>query len=667
MATSSVDISDLPAPTDISDLPAPMDASISRKAKTSVLPQTNPINDAVGGFFRQTVAGAGSQLAGGTRTIWDLALGRGTEQAERDFQTTTSGNLGYEPKTDAERAGAAAAQSSWNPLNWPGVALSWAGKKLGSFAENEGAPAWLSTAAEIAPTATAAFAGPQLARGVAGGVRALRNLKPYTVEAEEVPPGNSQSISAAAADGGAPPEGAAEPMGAPVEGGLPKSAQGPREQTLARVGITNARESAIQGDAKTAAVDYQMTKYDQPAGRAAAAQFEAERNALAAHTENLIGDAGGTVGMDEDALANRGAMIAAPFDRLRQWFSDRTKQLYAQADQAAAAGRGTSYDPTTGATTLTNLEGVDRALADPTFQNTLAARNQQGLLGAVRNQLDFFRQNNPHGFTASTAEQFRQWLNSVWTNDNKYAIGQLKDAVDDDVTKAAGGDVYAQARAIRTLRRTTLDDPNGISQLFDVDPNTPINRTTALEKIPDKLTQLPIDQYANVLKTLREMPEELQPDAQAAIAEIKGHLLNKALQAGTQTSRGVGAQVWGTDRVANVLRTNAAKFRIAFGDDSVAQRGIEDLSNAGQILRVEQGYPGADAQAANAMKRGLISRTLGHLGGAGGAAAGGWMGGPLGAAVGGAAGESAGLSVGQRAAERSALKAWQKRTRPTAP
>lgn len=620
----------------------------------------NPINDFVSGAFRRTVTGMAAPVAGGLHGLWDLALGRGTARAVSDIGATEQavGSFGT-PDGAAGRAGAATAESGWNPLNWPGVALSWTGKKLGGVAESLGAPPAVSAAVEAAPTAAAL-----LTPVVNSAMKA--DWKPYEVEAENVAPeGNAQSISAAAADGGAVPVGGPEPLGAPVEGGLPRRAHSARAETLANVGLENARESAIQGDAKSAAVDYQMTKYDQPAGRAAAAQFEAERDALATHTENLIGEAGGTIGMDEDALANRGATIAQPFDRLRQWFADRTKQLYAEADQRAAAGRGTTYDPKTGATSLTNLESVDRLLSDPSFQNTLAAKNQQGLIGAVRSQLQLFRQNNPHGFMASGAEQFRQWLNQVWSHDNKWAIGQLKDAVDNDVFSAAGEDVYAEARAIRTLRRQTLEDPKGIAQLFDVDPNTPINRSTPIEKIPDRLMQLPAEQYANVLNTLHDMPEELQPEVQAAIGEIKSHLLNKVLQAGTQTSRGVGAQIWGTDRVAQVLRTHAGKFRMTFEGDPAAQAGIEDLSNAGQILRVDSSYPGADAQAANAMKRGLISRTLGHLGGAAGAAAGSAMGGPLGAAAGGAVGESVGLSAGARASERAALKSWNKRVRPT--
>lgn len=629
-------------------------AGPARSASPAQLP-ANPINDFVAGAFRRGVTGAAGGIAGGLHGLWDLAMGRGVDRAVEDIGATQQAVRSFgTPESAAGRTGAATTESGWNPLNWPGVALSWTGKKLGGIGESLGAPPAVSAALETAPTAMALL-GPM-----------VRSMKPYEVEAENgAPPGGPQSLSSAAVGGGA--SGGPEPLGAPVEGGLPEATHASRAQILSDVGIQKARESAIQGDAKSAAVDYQMTKYDQPAGRAAATQFQAERDALAGHAEKMIGDAGGTVGMDEDSVANRGATIAQPFDRLRQWFSDRTKQLYAEADQRAAAGRGTSYDPRTGATSLTNLESVDRVLDDPSFQNTLAAKNQQGLVNAARNQLQLFRKNNPGGFMASGAEQYRQWLNQVWSPDNKWAIGQLKDAVDNDVFSAAGEDVYAQARAIRTLRRQTLEDPQGISQLFDVDPNVSINRSTALEKIPDRLTQLPNEQFANVLKTLRDMPDELQPDAQAAIGEIKSHLLNKILQAGTQTSRGVGAQIWGTDRVAQVLRTHAGKFRLAFEGDPEAQAGIENLSNAGQILRVDPSYPGADAQAANAMKRGLVSRTLGHLGGSAGAAAGAAIGGPLGAAAGGAVGESVGLSAGARASERAALRGWNKRVRTTEP
>lgn len=629
-------------------------------ADFSVADAENPVNRFVAGFASPMVSGLAGGAAGGLHALWDLALGRGLTKANQDVSGAESALT--PPPSTAEHIGAVVGSSPWNPLNWPGMGLSWMGKRLGNAAQAAGAGPVTSGLIESIPAVAATLYS---ARGLVpeGG------LTPYRVAAEEGAPARglagAQSLSAAAADAGALPAGAPEPLGAPVEGGLPEGAQAARKATLARVGIQNARESAVTGDAKSAAVDYQMTKYDQPAGREMAQGFQAERDALAAHTENLIGQTGGTIGMDEDALANRGATIARPFDMLRQWFNDRTRQLYAEADERSSAGHGAAYDPATGATTLTNLDSLDQLVQDPTFQNTLAAKNQQGLAAAVQRQLELFRENNPNGFAAAGAEQVRQWLNQVWTPDNKWAIGHLKDAIDNDVTSAAGEDIYAQARAIRQLRAQTIDNPKGISQLFDVDPNTPINRSTALEKIPDKLTQLPLDQFSNVLNTLENMPPELQADAQAALGEIRGHLLNKLLQAGTETRSGVGAQVWGSDRVAQVLRTNAAKFRVAFQGEPITQSGIEDLSNAGQILKVNQSYPGADAQAANAMKRGLISRSLGHLAGAGGAAVGGWLGGPIGAAAGGASGETVGLSAGARASERSALRAVRKRFVPT--
>lgn len=483
----------------------------------------NPVDQFVQGAFDRAITSTAGAIGGGLKGLWDIAMGNG-QTAPADVQQVEQG-AAYKPQTGAQAAGAATASSNWNPLNWPGIAISKTGQFLGDTAERMGAPPSISTALDVAPAAAAMLYGP---------VRDVATREPYTVEAENVgapatngaavPGANPQSISAASVGQGALPQGAPEPDGPPIEGGYSPEAQAERAAILQRVGITQARESAVEGNAKDAASDVLMSKYDQPAGRAAAAQFEAERNALASHAESIIGETGGTVGMDEDALANRGATIARPFDQLREYFDANTRRLYAEADQRAAG------------TPLTNLDNVDALLQNPSFRNTLLARDQGSLLSAVGNQLEQFRAGNPNGFTAAGAEQVRQWLNQVWTPDNKWAVGQLKDAIDTDVTKTAGEDIYQAARAQRQLKAQTLDNPKGIATLFDTDPNTPINRTTPFERIPDKLTQLPLDQFTNVVQTLKGMPDELQPDAQAALGEIRGHLANKLLQAGTQTA-----------------------------------------------------------------------------------------------------------------------------------
>lgn len=433
----------------------------------------------------------------------------------------------------------------------------------------------------------------------------------------------------------------------PVEGGLGKLTEKTapaiqeRAAILSRVGLEAARDSALEGDAKAAATDWQLSKFDEPAGAAAKAHFDAERTALQKHAEGIIEKTGGTLGMDEDSLNSRGQTIARPFDDLADWFDQKRKTLYAAADARAQGAP------------VTNLDSVDALLKDPRFRNTLLAKDQGNLLSSIENQLAEFRKQSPGGFTVAGSEDFRQWLNQIWTNDNKAVIGRVKDVLDQDVLKGAGEDIYAPARALVQMKKQTLDNPSGINKLMEHDPQTPINRTTPHVKIADTIVRLDPAQFDNVIKTLQTMPEELQPQAQAAVNEIKAHLANKVYDAGNST-----AGQWNARAVDKVIKNNSAKLQSAFADQPDVLQNIADLRSAGKILSVNQGYPGAAAQAANALKRGLMSRAVGKLAATSGAAAGGWLGGPFGAAGGAAVGESLGGKAAQSMAERAAVKQW---------
>jgi hypothetical protein len=181
-------------------------------------------------------------------------------------------------------------------------------------------------------------------------------------------------------------------------------------------------------------------------------------------------------------------------------------------------------------------------------------------------------------------------------------------------------------------------------------------------KIPDTLARLDPDQFANVFKTLDTMPEEIQPAAMAAKAEIKAHLANKLNDAGSSTQG-----QWNAPAVSRVLKANSAKIQTAFEDQPAVLAKIQDLDSAGKILQVNQSYPGAAAQAANALKRGLMSRAISKASSATGAlvgsAGGALVGAPgIGAGVGAAAGESVGSALGQGMAERQALARWNQGT-----
>lgn len=440
------------------------------------------------------------------------------------------------------------------------------------------------------------------------------------------------------------------PAEVPSMGSVAPEAATDRAGVLQRVGIENARNSALNADPKSAATDFQLSKFDEPAGVAAKAQFDAEKEALNNHAHSIIDDTGGTVGTDEDTLNSRGQTIAAPFDRLRTYFENQKQAAYSAADERAAGKP------------ISSLSSTSNLLKDPDFTETLMAKDQGGLLNSIQRQFQRFQALNPEGMTVENAENFRKWLNQVWTPENSATLGKVKGALDQDVFKNAGEDIYGPARKIVQAEAQTLDNPNGVSKLMDFDPQNPLNRTTPHAKIPDTLTRLDPAQFDNVIRTLDSMPEAIQPEAQAAKAEIKAHLANKIADAGSSTQG-----QWDAPAVSKVIKANSAKLQSAFADQPEVLQKIQDLDSAGKILKVDQSYPGAAAQAANVLKRGGMSHALSKgasiAGGSIGGTAGAILAGPPGAAVGSTAGATIGGGIGNKlsegAAERAALKKWQ--------
>lgn len=435
-----------------------------------------------------------------------------------------------------------------------------------------------------------------------------------------------------------------------------------RQEILQRVGITSARQSALENNRFDAAVDYQTTKAkNEEASQAADEQFQHEKNALVNTTGNLVKNVGGTLGMDQRSILQRGKAIDAPFNSLSQWFSQREKELYSAAqeksDQLAENGNPGAY---------TSLESVDKLLNDPTFQNTLLAKNQQGLLGSIQSQLKVFKQNNPNGFTPAAAEQVRQWLNQIWSPDNRGPIKQVKSAIDNDVMQTAGDDFYTAARNMHTLKNQTLDNPKW-SNLFDKDPFTPQNRPVPFEKIPDKLSSLSVDQITDLMDTLKnKMPEPLQEQATSALGHIKGHFVNQLLETGSETRSGNPRELWDADGVNNFLDNNSATLEAIFKEDPTAMKTINDIRDAGNILKVDSRYPGAAAQSLQLTKRGIGAYLTKKGMQATGAAIGSSFG-PGGAGAGVMAGEFLGEGAAAKMAAKQTLNAWKKRVKDIGP
>ena len=608
----------------------------------------------------------GAQVVGGYRGLASLLTGGGLEGAANDVRDYVKAHT-YTPQAGTEGAKYVQSFASpANPLTWAPQVLNAAGEQvtditgspaLGAAVNAGGSAALMALGLRGKPATTPVEVGPSRPGvGVYRPVLLADNPTASVFTPKVNPPAapvGATATPAATPKASAPAvpqtteavQAVAEkspsslfpdtPTTAPNAGKFSPQEQMARAKVLQSVGIDTARRSAIEGDGIAGSTDFQTAKIDSPAGRQMRAMLDNEKNALTTHADSLVTDTGGTHGIDQSALYARGNTIIAPLDGLKQWFDSKTSALYKAADERAQGV------PTT-------LDNFSQVLGDASELTNSDRVHLQGAVNAYIKKLGMAGEDGSIAGTAQQAETIRKYLNEQWSPQNSRLVGKLKDALDEDVTSAAGQDIYAQARQVRTLRGQTLDNPNGIAKLMDSSGPEGINRAVPVEKIADSLTGMPVDQFSHVIKTLREAPPELQPQSQAALAEIKAQFANK-VQAIGSSQQGQ----WNAKGVTKYLQNNAARMAQVFSPEEVAK--FRTLNDAGHILAKDQSYPGAAVQAHNLATQGVMSALP-----TAGATVGSYLGGPLGAAVGSGAGRMAAGAVENAAM----MRAVKKRTVP---
>jgi len=421
---------------------------------------------------------------------------------------------------------------------------------------------------------------------------------------------------------------------------LPATAQAQREAVLARVGHQQARTSAVTGNGPATRFDYDQAASPSPAGQMMQKQIDSETAANAGFAGRIQQATGGSAGLDQAARYNRGNVIDAARSALQQWHENQVSSQYASA-------RATLGD------TPVQMTELSKIAPDP----TKVSGTTQGI--AFKDRLDTTMQHlgmldkdgNVLPTTVNNAERLRQWMNTSWKPETSGFISELKSALDSDVTKAAGQDVFERARTARILQAQQLDTPafNKIRALSDADN---------FEAIPDAMARLPSNQLAHVSNVLSNMPEGLQPAGTAALNEIAGHFANRIIEAGTP--RAVGGS-WSNIGVSEYLANNNQRMAQVFTPNGMQM--ISDLNQAGKITAMDKRYPGAQGQSQNFLQRGLIY-ALPKLGGVIGGGIGGLFGGPL--AAGGAAmtGEAGGAAVASKMQAEFARRQMQGRIQP---
>ncbi|MFM0638084.1 lytic transglycosylase domain-containing protein [Paraburkholderia metrosideri] len=398
----------------------------------------------------------------------------------------------------------------------------------------------------------------------------------------------------------------------------PKTQLAPGEQqanidAMNAIGLDSQRPSAIAGDKFMAGTEYQQSKLDTPQGEVMRAQLADEQNTLKDFGQGLVQSTGATAAAPEAV----GQAIRAPLQGLSAHYDNAIGALYQAADQRAAGLP--AVEPTTFGKLLdTNSVFEGKAENAQLRRGISAYAQEQGIIG-------------PDGtvqpITVQTAEGLRKYLNGEWTPQSSGLIGRIKEALDTDVTKAAGTDTYASARALHAERKNTLDNPNGISSLLNENGPNGINQAVPDEKVAPKMLTMPTNQFSHVVDTLNSLPPELAPQGAQAIAEVKGALARKIYQAGDSGGTQNGPSVWNAAKVTKALNDNASKMALVFSPDEINQ--FQALNRAGHILQTPSAYPGAAVQGHNLVQRGMI-----HAPAAIGAAVGNHIGGIPGATVG---------------------------------
>lgn len=420
-----------------------------------------------------------------------------------------------------------------------------------------------------------------------------------------------------------------------------------RKQLLARVGLEQARESSIEGNGFSAANEYQTAKVDAPVGQLYRDTLANERATLENFGQRIVEKTGGSFGLDENTIYARGTTITRPFDDFKGLLENQMGQAYDQAKQVA--GTMPAVNPA-------NLQKFLNTNSNFTVNDSFMSL-RRGIESHLRENELIGPDGRVKPMTVEQAENLRKYINSNWNNERSGIIGRLKDTIDNDVTKVAGEDVYKAARDIRTKIARLLDDPKGVSKIMDYDPQSPMNRAVPFEKIASTVERMSVDQLNHLVKTLKEMPDEVRPQANAAIAEIKAQFANRILEEGSKNKG-----QWNAQNITKYLNDNNRKLGVLMEDPEVAKM-VKDLHDAGHFLKYDTDYPGAAIQAHNLIRLGAIP-LLGTIGTTVGGVVGGTIGGVTGAGVGATAGGMIGAQRGVKMAEKSAVKRGQKKMVP---
>ena len=383
------------------------------------------------------------------------------------------------------------------------------------------------------------------------------------------------------------------------------------------------RSGVITGNENTLRQEYTEARSANPTPRSEMLkrQIAEEQNALTRFAEKRIEASGASRNLPSDY--ERGQLMndaIAGDDGLTGFLKQQKQALYDEARNKVGDNP-------------IQTNAVNNLLQNKQFRAGLGLRNNEGVAKSAEQLIELARTVGfedragnilpPNSIAAWKA--VRESLNGEWTRDNASVIRKINDAIDQDIAKAGGQDLYKKADNLHKAEKKIFES-KGIKTLFgDVDPNG-VQTATNFEAIPKKLNSMPVDQWKHIYDTYDEISKgrvrgagfdlEITPElvqyAEAAKAEMRGALAREIFQAG-----GGKAGVWNQNSVNNLLNnpSRSKKIEHAFSPDE--QQAFHTLNYAGHIMPGVHSYEGAALQAQRvgkfAEKLPMIGREVGAI------------------------------------------------------
>jgi hypothetical protein len=394
-------------------------------------------------------------------------------------------------------------------------------------------------------------------------------------------------------------------------GDVPASEQSTRAGIVKEV-LNDANEDAgirtgvLTGNEQTLRSEYQAAKNPNqtPANTLMADQIGAEQRALPKFAQQRVDATGADPTLTNDY--QRGETINSAFygeGGLKDYLNQQKAKVY----RAALEKNGSTQIP------IDTTEGL---LQDPQFTAGSKLMKHESVVGGAQDLLSLAKnvgfkdpvtgaQYAPGSVAAYQA--VTKALNKGWTPDNSVTIGKINEAINQDIAKSGGGDLYQLGNKIHGLDKGLLSDSAGISDVFgDVDPNG-VQTGKDFDRIPKILNNMPLDQWRHIHDTLdtlsrgklRDAPEgmdpvppELQQAAARAKAEMHGALAREVYSQGASNVGG-----WSASKANQSLNGRVGqKILDALPPDEI--RKFQVLNAAGHIMPGTHPYEGAGAQTA---------------------------------------------------------------------